>query len=104
MTDSLLLTEENVPAYVSERSDALQNIFPADATLTAKEIQGGNLNYAFQVTDGNKSVFVKQAPDFIKVFGPEVSSNHLVKQKQRSFIQQGAHRYSKTRHPDLILV
>ena len=63
-----LLTPETVPGYVSER---MPNHLPADATLTAKEIAGGNLNYAFEVTDGTKSVFVKQAPDFIKVFGPE---------------------------------
>ena len=30
---------------------------------------GGNLNYAFVVQDGKAAVFVKQAPDYIKVPG-----------------------------------
>jgi len=63
-----LLTPETVPLYVQERA---ADLFPDCTALTASEIGGGNLNYAFEVTDGKKSVFVKQAPDFIKVFGPE---------------------------------
>merc|ERR1712086_432847 len=65
-----LLTIETAPGYVTERAEVI-GVFPPGASLTATEINGGNLNYAFQVTDGEKSVFVKQAPDFIKCFGPE---------------------------------
>lgn len=68
-----LLTVETVPAFVKEKlsgiADAPVNV---SSQLTAKEIHGGNLNYTFQVTDdAGGSVFVKQAPDFIKVLGPE---------------------------------
>jgi len=65
-----VLTQETAAAYVAQRAEAI-GVFAADASLTANEIHGGNLNYAFQVTDGNHSVFVKQAPDYIKCFGPE---------------------------------
>lgn len=47
-------------------------MFPPDATLTAEAIQGGNVNFAFCVrsSDG-KAVFVKQAPEYVAVFGPD---------------------------------
>merc|ERR1712086_176677 len=64
-----LLTIETAPGYVTERAEVI-GVFPPGASLTATEINGGNLNYAFHVTDGERSVFVKQAPDFIKCFGP----------------------------------
>jgi 5-methylthioribose kinase len=68
-----LLTVDTVGAYVRRHIDELDSIFTAGTELlTAEEITGGNLNFAFRVKDGfGKSVFVKQAPDFIKVFGPE---------------------------------
>jgi 5-methylthioribose kinase len=45
-------------------------------------VGGGNLNYAFCITSTEgHSVFVKQAPDFIKVFA-EYSSSAL--QERRS--------------------
>ena len=84
-----LLTPETAPAYVMEHREAVK-VFGPEASLRAEEIHGGNLNYAFQVhprsvstevvpydfslhqvTDGENSVFVKQAPDFIKCFGSE---------------------------------
>eukprot|EP00040_Diaphanoeca_grandis_P019276 m.101737 g.101737 ORF g.101737 m.101737 type:complete len:388 (-) comp27346_c2_seq1:41-1204(-) len=43
-------------------------------TFSAAEIGGGNLNYAFRVSSPalpGGSVFVKQAPEFIKCLGPE---------------------------------
>ena len=64
-----LLTPETVPAYVASKLHTTP--FSSAEGLSAVEISGGNLNYAFQVTNGEQSVFVKQAPDFIKVFGPE---------------------------------
>jgi 5-methylthioribose kinase len=66
-----LLTVETVPDFVIQNSDKVDFI-AADAKLKATEIHGGNLNYAFCVRDeSGKAVFVKQAPEFIKVFGPE---------------------------------
>jgi len=66
-----LLTTDTVPGYVAKHLDKI-DVISAGSTMTATEIEGGNLNYAFCVTDekGN-AVFVKQAPDFIKCFGPE---------------------------------
>jgi len=65
----MLLTVETAASYVKEN---LSGVFAETSSLSAKEIAGGNLNYAFVVKDDNDvSVFVKQAPDFIKVFGPE---------------------------------
>jgi len=67
-----LLTVDTVPAYVSEHMDKLSGALSSTGTLSAVEVNGGNLNYAFCVKDDEgKSVFVKQAPDFIKCFGPE---------------------------------
>jgi len=69
-----LLTVETVAAYAAKQLEALgaESPFPQGAELTAREITGGNLNYAFCVeAKGGPSVFVKQAPDFIKFLGPE---------------------------------
>ena len=61
-----LLTSETVPAYVKSYAAEIK-LFADDATLTAKPIIGGNMNYAWEVTDGKKSIFVKQAPEFVAV-------------------------------------
>ena len=35
-------------------------------------IQGGNVNYAFCITlKGGKTIFLKQAPEFVAIFGPD---------------------------------
>lgn len=71
-----LLTVDTVAQYVSDLGDKVskagQRVFPAGAVLKATEIQGGNLNYAFCVKSAEgPCVFVKQAPDFVKVLGPD---------------------------------
>jgi 5-methylthioribose kinase len=75
MTDksSQILTAETVPAYLAEHADKLKGIFPEGATLTASAILGGNVNYAFCVNAAGSSqqVFVKQAPEFVAIFGPD---------------------------------
>jgi 5-methylthioribose kinase len=52
--------------------DKLNEIFAENETLTATIIQGGNMNYAFCVkgSDSNRTVFLKQAPEFVAIFGP----------------------------------
>mmetsp|Transcript_27405 Transcript_27405/g.51787 ORF Transcript_27405/g.51787 Transcript_27405/m.51787 type:complete len:402 (-) Transcript_27405:158-1363(-) len=69
---SNLLTKDTVAAYVTQHASQI-NFFPPDATLTADAIQGGNVNFAFVVrsTCGKKSVFVKQAPEYVAIFGPD---------------------------------
>lgn len=68
-----LLTAETVPAFVTKKLETVKTLpLSAGSTLIADEIRGGNLNYAFVVKDAaGGSVFVKQAPDFIKVLGKD---------------------------------
>ena len=70
---SLILTAETVPAYMAEHADKIGGVFPADAPLTAKAITGGNVNFAFCVThaDTGRTIFVKQAPEYVAIFGPD---------------------------------
>lgn len=67
-----VLTAETVPAYLAERADEI-GLFAKDAALTAQAIVGGNVNYAFCVTEtaSGKTVFVKQAPEYVAIFGPD---------------------------------
>lgn len=67
-----LLSEETVPDYLATQRENV-GVFSADSKLTAKSIVGGNLNYAFRVSEANtdKTVFVKQAPEFVAIFGPD---------------------------------
>ena len=63
-----LLANDGVAAYVH----ALDLPRFEGATvddLTATAIAGGNLNYAWRCASGAASVFVKQAPDYIKCLG-----------------------------------
>lgn len=66
-----ILTQDTVADYVTKNAAQI-NVFPPDASLAATAIQGGNVNFAFCVrsTDG-KAVFVKQAPEYVAVFGPD---------------------------------
>ncbi|KAL7491003.1 hypothetical protein ACHAWT_000501 [Skeletonema menzelii] len=66
-----LLTVDSVANYVSKHAAEI-NVFAPDAVLTAEAIQGGNVNFAFCVRSScGKSVFVKQAPEYVAVFGPD---------------------------------
>ena len=78
-SDLPLLTADTASAYVA----ALPGVLPA--AITAVEIGGGNLNFAYQVSDGaGASVFLKQTPGFVKVLGPEakISNQRLVVERQ----------------------
>jgi len=78
-TETLVLNEESIPSYLAERADAI-GVFPPNAILTAKPITGGNVNFAFRVSntvengsnspDVRTAVFVKQAPEYVAIFGP----------------------------------
>lgn len=67
-----ILTELTVPEYLEKHASEI-GVFAPGAKLTAKAILGGNVNYAFCATEEgtNKQIFVKQAPDFVAVFGPD---------------------------------
>lgn len=87
VTSGQILTAETVPAYLMERFDQWEavatklGITKEDTTLTATAILGGNVNYAFCVTWTSPSttpsttaastIFVKQAPEFVAIFGPD---------------------------------
>ena len=77
VTASQILTAETVPAYIMERldqfGDAVAGLIEKDDTLTATAIAGGNVNYAFCVKSSKtgKTIFVKQAPEFVAIFGPD---------------------------------
>ena len=68
--ESLLLTDATVSSYVAERASVIDQISP-HSPLTATPIGGGNLNFAWRVSDtAGKSVFVKQAPNYVAFLGP----------------------------------
>eukprot|EP00551_Chaetoceros_affinis_P002600 CAMPEP_0203637110 /NCGR_PEP_ID=MMETSP0088-20131115/3495_1 /ASSEMBLY_ACC=CAM_ASM_001087 /TAXON_ID=426623 /ORGANISM="Chaetoceros affinis, Strain CCMP159" /LENGTH=391 /DNA_ID=CAMNT_0050491423 /DNA_START=98 /DNA_END=1273 /DNA_ORIENTATION=- len=72
-TAASILTEESVPGYLKDHATEI-DVFSPDATITAKSILGGNINYAFRAVqaDGTKAIFLKQAPEFIAFFGPDL--------------------------------
>jgi len=70
---SSILTEETVPQYLSNYQADI-GVFSSDSEVYAKSILGGNVNYAFRAVDQHddtKSVFVKQAPEYVAIFGPD---------------------------------
>eukprot|EP00435_Cladocopium_sp_Y103_P015406 s1106_g3.t1 len=60
--------------------------------LHASEVTGGNLNYAFVVRDDKNAVFVKQAPDYIKVIGPEAQLTRERMRLEVMVYQEWVHR------------
>jgi len=70
-SEAKILTKDTVAAYVAAHASDI-NVFPPHASLTAETIQGGNVNFAFRVTSPcGKCVFVKQAPEYVAIFGPD---------------------------------
>ena len=74
-------------------------MFKDDATLTAKPIIGGNMNYAWEVTDGEQSIFVKQAPEFVAVGGAGASpSSRRDNHRRRDHHRRRRRRRRRRRH------
>ncbi len=70
---TVILTENSIPQYLSDHQSEV-GVFSSDSKISAKAILGGNVNYAFRVIDENdesKSVFLKQAPEYVAIFGPD---------------------------------
>jgi 5-methylthioribose kinase len=69
-----LLNQSNIIDYLKSVPELKKRFLSFD-NLDVREITDGNMNYAFVVSDtknsGNNSVFVKQAPPFIKVLGQD---------------------------------
>lgn len=88
VTTDLILTVDTVPQYFKDHwkdllGSSLSKIVDDDGVLLGtvfekikvQTIQGGNVNYAFCVQLppelGGKTVFLKQAPEFVAIFGPD---------------------------------
>lgn len=67
VTEAKILTAETVPAYLEGHQEKLG---VSKGVWKATTIQGGNVNYAFCVTNESQTVFLKQAPEFVAIFGP----------------------------------
>jgi len=83
VTTAEILTAETVPQYLKDRWDseglgkAVGGGNSAEEALEGIEvsaIMGGNVNYAFCIRLpglNNKAIFLKQAPEFVAIFGPD---------------------------------
>jgi len=82
VTAGQILTAETLPSYLKKQWDelglgsSLDCKMPAEGALegiAVSAIQGGNVNYAFCVDLPalSRKVFVKQATEFIAIFGPD---------------------------------
>lgn len=82
VTTAQILTAETVPQYLKDHWDAEGGLGAklggtAEESLegvTVSAIQGGNVNYAFCIrlpALDNKAIFLKQAPEFVAIFGPD---------------------------------
>ena len=82
VTAAQILTAETVPQYLQDRweSEGIGNTLGATGSVEeslegveVQAIQGGNVNYAFciRLPSIDKVVFLKQAPEFVAVFGPD---------------------------------
>ena len=81
VTSAEILTAETVPKYVEDRWEEFGKKLDESGKsasevlegITVNAIQGGNVNYAFFVDlpKLNKKIFLKQAPEFVAIFGPD---------------------------------
>lgn len=69
VTQAKILTAEAIPSYLKSHLDKLP-LNGSSNDLKVTPIQGGNVNYAFCVSCDNQSIFLKQAPEFVAIFGP----------------------------------
>mmetsp|Transcript_289 Transcript_289/g.712 ORF Transcript_289/g.712 Transcript_289/m.712 type:complete len:408 (+) Transcript_289:215-1438(+) len=87
VTTAKILTVETVPSYIKDHWSGEGGIGKAVVSTTdvvdaetaikgidVSAIQGGNVNYAFRIklpALNNKIIFLKQAPEFVAIFGPD---------------------------------
>mmetsp|Transcript_30933 Transcript_30933/g.72618 ORF Transcript_30933/g.72618 Transcript_30933/m.72618 type:complete len:427 (+) Transcript_30933:151-1431(+) len=71
-TTAKILTVETIPAYIQDHLADLKGVIETTEGMEVTAIVGGNVNYAFCIKVGDgKSVFLKQAPEFVAIFGPD---------------------------------
>lgn len=69
---SQILTVETVPQYLKDHLTDLKGVIDSLDGVQVSSITGGNVNYAFCIKLANdRSVFLKQAPEFVAIFGPD---------------------------------
>jgi len=93
------LNQTNLITYLQSLPKA-QQIFSSFDDLDVQEINDGNMNYAFVVSnklDPNQSVFVKQAPPYIKVLGEEWPLT-----RQRMTAEINALKYQSSVCPEMV--
>ena len=79
VTAAQILTAESVPQYLKDHWDGIGASLGGTAEeslegVAVSAIQGGNVNYAFCIrlpALDNKAIFLKQAPEFVAIFGPD---------------------------------
>ena len=81
VTSAEILTAETVPKYIEDRWEEFGKKLDSSGKsasevlegISVNAIQGGNVNYAFFVDlpKLNKKIFLKQAPEFVAIFGPD---------------------------------
>ena len=79
VTAAQILTTESVPDYLKANWGDIGKALGSDDAaaalegVTVKAIQGGNVNYAFCIEAPalGRTVFLKQAPEFVAIFGPD---------------------------------
>ena len=93
------LKQTNLVNYLQSLPEAQQRFSSFD-NLEVQEINDGNMNYAFVVTntlDSNQSVFVKQAPPYIKVLGEDWPLT-----RQRMTAEMNALNYQSSVCPEMV--
>ena len=93
------LKQTNLVDYLQSLPEAQQRFSSFD-NLEVQEINDGNMNYAFVVTntlDSNQSVFVKQAPPYIKVLGEDWPLT-----RQRMTAEMNALNYQSSVCPEMV--
>ena len=93
------LNQVNLVTYLQLLPE-VQQLFSSFDDLEVQEINDGNMNYAYVVTntlDSNQSVFVKQAPPYIKVLGEEWPLN-----RQRMTAEINALNYQSSVCPEMV--
>jgi 5-methylthioribose kinase len=93
------LNKTNLAKYLQSLPEAHQRFSSFD-NIDVQEINDGNMNFAFVVTnklDTNQSVFVKQAPPYIKVLGEDWPLT-----RQRMTAEMNALRYQASVCPEMV--
>lgn len=87
VTKSKILTVDNIPKFIQERLGDLKGPFGDSIEgLEVSTIEGGNVNYAFYLNPQGFTkgpVFLKQAPEFVAIFGDGPDGVPLTSQRMQ---------------------